>query len=324
MEKRTRQALRMTAVLVLCLFAACAGPAATPSPIPPTVTAVPPTPSAVPATPGPALGDVRIRPADGMETVFVPAGQFRMGSSDQEIQDALQFCANYKGFSDPQNFTTEVPAHDVTLDAFWLDRTEVSNAQFRKCVNAGACEPPQSFQAAQFHDPDQPVVYVAWSEAKAYCEWAGARLPTEAEWEYAARGPEARRFPWGNDFDPARLNYCDKNCLAAYTTTYADTTGDDGYLWPAPVGQYRDGASWCGALNMAGNVWEWVADRFGEYPSTPQVNPTGPTSGDWQLARGGSWYESKAHARSTARLLVGAPYSLRNDIGVRCASSSAP
>jgi formylglycine-generating enzyme required for sulfatase activity len=314
MKQRRRQAQLIALIVVALSLAACARPAPTNTPVQPTPTCVLPTP-----TPAPSLGDVRTRPADGMEMVYVPAGEFQMGSSEEEVERAVELCSTYWGYCDPGNFEVELPAHQVSLDGFWMDRTEVTNDQFRKCVEAGMCNAPSSWYSDQLNKPDQPVVYVSWVQAQAYCQWAGARLPTEAEWEYAARGPESRLFPWGNTFDATLMNYCDVTCPAVYQP---DVAGDDGYAFPAPVGSYPKGASWCGALDMAGNAWEWVSDWYGEYPSDPQVNPSGPALAEWRVARGGSWYQTRAHARSATRLTV-APAETSDDLGFRCAVSSS-
>ncbi len=132
-------------------------------------------------------------------------------------------------------FEREGPQHPVSLDDYWLDQTEVSNDQYRLCVDAGICAKPTTCNKGEltFDDPqknDHPVVCVDWDNAQTYCQWAGGRLPSEAEWEYAFRGPNGVIFPWGDVFDGSKLNYCDANCSQAY----ADDRFDDGYsLTPA-------------------------------------------------------------------------------------------
>jgi formylglycine-generating enzyme required for sulfatase activity len=219
-----------------------------------------------------------------MTMVYVPGGTFKMGS-DTGAED-------------------EKPVHDVTLDAFWIDRTEVTNAQYARCVSAGKCEVPsetKSYSRDSYYGNSQydsyPVIYVSWADADEYCKWAGGRLPTEAQWEYAARGPNAYEYPWGNTFDGTRLNFCDKNC----PFDWGDKTVDDGYADTAPVGSYPAGASWVGALDLAGNVWEWVQDWFGPYASSAQTDPAGPDSGDGRAVRGGSWSDEASIARVSYR-----------------------
>jgi formylglycine-generating enzyme required for sulfatase activity len=142
----------------------------------------------------------------------------------------------------------------------------------------------------------------------------GGRLPTEAEWEYAARGQEGTLYPWGNTFDGTRLNYCDLSC----TNPWRDETIDDGYAESAPVGSYSNGASWCGALDMAGNVWEWVADWVGYYPASAQANPTGPATGEEKVLRGSSWVYDRERVRTSARDFI-KPDERDSPIGFRCA-----
>ncbi len=274
-----------------------------------------------------SLGDTWVRPTDDMTMVYVPGGEFQMGSDDDEVDVALETCHGY--YTTPCQrawFEVEQPVHPVVLDRFWLDRTEVTNAQYRRCVEAGACGPPRrsdsDTRTAYYGDSaydEYPVIHVTWSQADAYCRWAGGRLPTEAEWEYAARGPEGRRYPWGEQYDGTRLNSCDANC--AYE--WADGSFDDGHGDTAPVGSYPGGASWCGALDLVGNVWEWMADRFGEYPTERQVNPTGPSSGTDRALRGDAADGTRSVSRAAARhgMEPGRSYKYT---GFRCAVSVQP
>jgi iron(II)-dependent oxidoreductase len=250
-----------------------------------------------------------------MEMVYVPAGEFVMGTAEDDVAYYVEMCEAYGPFedcSDPFHFQSEQPAHPVELSAFWIDRTEVTVAQYQACVDAGACEtPPQPMDWAGPIDvsDDMPASVIFWSRANTYCEFVGGRLPTEAEWEYAARGPESLRFPWGDTFDPSRLNFCDASCDAAWpkddptvSESWAYPGYDDGYVYLAPVGSFPSGASWCGALDMAGNVGEWTADWIGSYTIEPQVNPTGPTGqGDKKVLKGFSWYAFPLQVRSANR-----------------------
>ena len=293
-------------------YSATTGPAATPTPVLPTQP---------PDTVGPlaeaSLGDTRTRPADGMVMVYVPAGEFQMGSTDAEVDAALGLCNQYLSACYRAWFEAERPAHMVALDGFWIDRTEVTNAQYARCVADGDCEESEYADDSHFNGADYPVVGVDWYNAAAYCQWAGARLPTEAEWEYAARGPERRTFPWGDTFDGTRLNFCDANCEHVWRAAEYD----DGYAYTAPVGSYPAGASWCGALDMAGNVWEWVADWYGDYPSGRQINPAGPSSGQAHVIRGGSWLDLPSLTRSANRFRI-IPVDARYYEGFRCAGGS--
>ena len=170
------------------------------------------------------------------------------------------------------------PKHTVYLDAFWIDRTEVTNAQYQKCTDADACQSHGEY-GSDFNDPTQPVVGVSWNDANDYCQWVERRLPTEAEWEKAARGTDGRKYPWGNQSPNCNLlNYWGKEggCMGR----------------TSPVGGYPAGVSPYGALDMAGNVLEWVADWYDTnyYASSPDRNPTGPDSGSVRVLRGSSWY----------------------------------
>ena len=277
-------------------------------------------------TPATALraGSTRVSPTDGMVQVYVPAGEFRMGSE--------------AGYDD------EKPVHTVYLDAYWIDQTEVTNAQFTQFVaatgykttaeqegwgwayNATAAE-WQQVSGAYWQRPqgpgsslnglaNHPVVQVSWLDAAAYCTWAGRRLPTEAEWEKAARGTDARAYPWGNQFDGSRLNFCDRNC----PFDWRDSGVDDGYEFTAPVGSYPTGASPYGALDMAGNVWEWVADWYDSsyYQNSPARNPQGPATGEYRALRGGSWLYFDDFVRAANRYYY-PPADRSSDFGFRCA-----
>jgi iron(II)-dependent oxidoreductase len=259
------------------------------------------------------------READGMVMVYVPGGTFLMGSDDDVVDYAMQLCN--ERFDDCQRvwFKDEQPAHSVTLDDFWIDRTEVSNAQYQRCIDAGACHAPTTcdWGEATYADASKahhPVICVDWTGAQAYCAWAGARLPTEAEWEYAARGPDGKIYPWGDTFDGARLNYCDASC----SFEYKDMDHDDGYEGTAPVESFESGASWCGALNTAGNVLEWTSSLKQGYPYQADDGREDPTLSDRRrVLRGGAWYVYAGYARSALRF-GGLPTYQHGYIGLRC------
>ena len=215
--------------------------------------------------------------------VFVPGGTFAMGSDYGKAN--------------------ETPVHYVTLESFWIDQTEVTNAQYAECVAAGVCERSEYADDPEFNGPDYPAVGVNWYDAKAYCEWAGGRLPTEAEWEYAARGPRGRFYPWGN---------------ASPTCTLAQFAECNGAT--IPVGSLVAGESWVGAQDMAGNVWEWVNDWYDAdyYRNSPERNPHGPSSGEAKVLRGGSWSSNAQSVRSAFRLNVDPSNSNYNNYGFRC------
>jgi serine/threonine-protein kinase len=222
-----------------------------------------------------------------MLMVYVPGGTFQMGST--------------------QGDADEQPVHTVTLDPFWMDQTEVTNAQYAGCVAAGVCSPPfqpsSSTRDSYYGDSQYeayPVMEVSWNDAATYCAWAGGRLPSEAEWEYAARGPDGLVYPWGNDPPD--------HTLANYGDNMGHTT---------QVGAYPQDRSWIDALDMAGNVSEWVIDWYGSYPSEPQVNPTGHDAGEDRVLRGGRWnfLESRVHA---AYRDSGSPGLADDYTGFRC------
>jgi formylglycine-generating enzyme required for sulfatase activity len=301
---------------------------------PPTSLPASQAPTAIPVTPPEAppasatIGEVWSRPTDGAAMVYVPGGSFEMGSDAAALESARQLCIEYS--TDPATaratcshaaFADEHPAHRVALNGFWIDRTEVTNGRYGRCVAAGACTPPAESgsytRKSYFGDrqyKDYPVIWVTWQQATEYCEWAGGRLPTEAEWEYAARGPQGSTYPWGDAFDGTLLNYCDAGCPAGPK----DAQVDDGFADTAPVGSFVGGASWCGALDLGGNVREWVSDWYGEYPAEPQANPQGPSSGESRIPRGGSWLDLPDDIRSANRG-ANAPDYTRHKVGFRCA-----
>ena len=263
-------------------------PTLPPTAAPTAAPTVEPTPEGPPV--GPSLGDTRIRPADGMVMVFVPGGTFQMGSAE----------------GDPTANDDEFPQHAVTLDGFWMDQTEVMNAQYELCVEDDVCWPSGHAGVEDYRGSDYPVVTVNWHNAAEFCAWAGARLPTEAEWEYAARGPEGHIYPWGDEAPTGELCNFDSN--------------EGG---PIPPGSYPAGASWCGALDMAGNVYEWVADWYAEdyYESSPSQNPTGPEVGEFVVLRGGSWGTDQAKVRASDRSYRIPPDHIYDGVGFRCVSS---
>jgi formylglycine-generating enzyme required for sulfatase activity len=260
----------------------------------------------------PSAGSTWVRPVDGLTMVYIPEGFFRMG---QTAEQAVAECRNF--FNDCQLgwFSDEQPPHDVTLDGYWIDRAEVTNAVYAKCVDAGACQPPSDTSSATrnsyYGNPQYagyPVINVDWSQAYHYCTWAGGRLPSEAEWEKAARSMDWRTYPWGNNLPSCSLaNYGEpQNCSG-------DTSPSDGYA---------SGASPYGAINMAGNVSEWVNDWYSEaIYAQPQVsNPTGPETGTERVLRGGAWNLNPNFLRTSNRDHQ-SPVTRSNSIGFRCAMS---
>jgi formylglycine-generating enzyme required for sulfatase activity len=205
----------------------------------------------------PAAGATRTNPKDGAIYVYVPDGPFTMGSADD----------------DPLAQETERPhQHDLYLDAFWIMRTEVTNAQYLRCVRAGACSAPDN---DRWEDPayaQHPVTVVTWQQANEYARWAGGRLPTEAEWEKACRGPDGLAYPWGND---------------APTDERANFGAADGDT--ARVGKYPEGASPYGVLDMAGNVWEWTSSKPMDYPYDPADGREDLGGDGARVLRGGAW-----------------------------------
>lgn len=227
----------------------------------------------------------------GVPMQEVPAGEFTMGSDN----------------GDPD----EKPVHAVYLDAYYIDKYEVTNARYKACADDGVCQPPQStssYTHPNYYDNsefnDYPVLYVDWDMARVYCEWREAQLPTEAQWEKAARDAEGRIYPWGNSIDETFANY-DSNI--------GDTTS---------VRNYEKGKSPYGVYDMAGNVWEWVADWYSASydQSSPTENPLGPDSGQERVLRGGAWEQDEYTVRVTYRL-KSLPSDVHFTYGFRCTRS---
>ncbi|MBN1200346.1 MAG: formylglycine-generating enzyme family protein [Anaerolineae bacterium] len=230
------------------------------------------TPTPIPAGSSNADWEPIVSEINGLPMVYVPAGCFMMGSDEGE--------------------DIERPVHEVCLSEFWIGQTEVTNAQYKACVDDdGACTPPGD--RTYYDDPayaDHPVVFVNWEQAGAFAAWAGGSLPTEAQWEYAARGPESWTYPWGND-EPT----CER----------ANTLGCEEEAAPVGPDERAAGASWVGALDMAGNVWEWVADWFDkDYYATLDdgvLDPIGPQSDHYRVLRGGGFNYNPDGARGASR-----------------------
>jgi formylglycine-generating enzyme required for sulfatase activity len=283
----------------------------TPVPVTQTATAMPsPIATSLPtvtATPD----NIRISPKDGMTQILIPSGTFFMGGMDVYREN------------------DEQPVREVFIDAFWMDQVEVTNGMYDLCVKDGACRPPREIRSdnreeyyGKLEFRDYPVVNVAWYDANAYCQWAGRRLPTEAEWERAARGDDKRNYPWGDE-PPHEYN---SNSL----NTVGDTTR---------VGSYAEGASPYGILDMAGNVWEWAADyyRADYYAKSPLENPQGPAENEvfnfMRVMRGGSFQEDGLFLRLANRNYMEGPNPLAKPedeafygksstrIGFRCAET---
>jgi len=230
---------------------------------------------------------------------LVPAGCFQMGSTDEQVEAAFQSCESVYGTGQCVRswFEAEQPVHQVCFEEpFWVDRYEVSQGQF--AAFNGQAEEDSYFQGISL-----PRENVTWTEAQDFCEQRGARLPTEAEWEYAARGPEGWAYPWGNDFDGTLLNFCDENC----TENWRDAHFDDGYEYPSPVGRYSPGGdSWVGAADLAGNGGEWTGTLYRDYPydAGDGREEAGDTTNP-RVVRGGGWDDSQEDARAAWHVAFG-------------------
>jgi len=322
-------------------------PTATPTQ-PPTLTLAPilPTQDNSTATPsGPVSGEESINPIDGLTVIYIPHGSFTMGSETNYTRR--------KGFC-------LTPRHKVTLDEYWMDKTEVTVAAFRKFVsdtsyvtdgekngNAGwiwsysindwkKVDSPDSGPnwkrpLGGKHDPtgieDHPVTQISWYDAAAYCEWTGGRLPTEAEWERGARGDkDARAYPWGGDQMLGNLlNFGEKS----FKCRLCDVHINDNYQYTAPVGTFPAGASPFGLLDMAGNVYEWVQDSYDGnscYSPSPVTNPIAPEGGKERIMRGGSYadYDGLYWKLRVDNRWSRLPGSSFGDVGIRCVYDQQP
>jgi formylglycine-generating enzyme required for sulfatase activity len=254
--------------------------------------------------------------AKGISQVWVPAGIFMMGTSDKEMQEVMA--------QNPPRFVTralpsEQPQHEVRLSAgYWIDKFEVTYSAFEKFVDDKGYEKQEYWSEAGWkwlnsrptvhacsgevakEKPNHPCVNVTWYEAEAYAHWRGGRLPTEAEWEYAARSSQSLIYPWGNSFDPAKANVIDSN-------------------GSMPVGSFPTGASWVGALDMAGNAMEWVQDWLDVdyYKLRVRDDPKGPVTGRIKIEKGGWWGSNRFVARSAYRHYEDPPTYNDHHIGFR-------
>jgi formylglycine-generating enzyme required for sulfatase activity/tRNA A-37 threonylcarbamoyl transferase component Bud32 len=274
-----------------------------------------------------------VKPADGAEMVWVPAGTFRMGSTQEEID--RQWAENGWRADPKRGAEDEKPQHQVRISKeFWLYKHEVTNGQYGQFLAATGRSPHRSWGAYQTHTR-LPVSNVTWDDCVAYAAWAGGALPTEARWEWAARGPSGSIYPWGDTWDRTKCNTAeywarraltDDDALAAwYETVGGEERAEGGWsMEPSAtvrllrdVGSFPGGASWCGALDMAGSMWEWCSDWHGPYGPDSRTDLAGPASGTSRVLRGGAWGSYAHPCRGAARFRYTGPGLTDNDIGFR-------
>jgi formylglycine-generating enzyme required for sulfatase activity len=324
--------VRAAALLMPLILVGCAAPSASPAPSgapssAPAVASPSASTSAVPsavafspdASVDPTAGKERTD-EHGVAQVWVPAGTFLMGTNETDPSGELAPPSWAKA-----ELISERPQHEVALSSgYWIDKTEVTNEAFQAFVDGGGYQDKalwsdEGWKWLEGRDAtalpavcvdavaDQPRVCITWFEAEAYAAWRGGALPTEAQWEFAARGPSSSIFPWGDEWDAAKANLIDSSAL----------TG---------VGSFPDGASWVGALDMAGNAMEWVADWFSisYYKQEVRDDPTGPEFGSRKAEKGGWWGADPYVARSAYRHFEDPPTYQDHHIGVRIVSEGEP
>lgn len=240
---------------------------------------------------------------NGADIVLIPVGEFIMGSDDGD--------------------ENEMPAHVVYLDSYYIDRTEVTNAAYKLCVRDGVCQSPiqitsrtrpQYYGNVQFDD--YPVIYIDWGMAKTYCEWRGARLPTEAEWEKAARGGNSFVYSWGDEFACHKGNFDDEDRIDEYVVPGG--LNCDGYPDTAPIRSYPAGSSSYGVFDLNGNVWEWVNSQAQAFPYITNDGRESPNSDSMRIAKGGAFTANDYFSRSSNRRFL-SPVSADDVTGFRCA-----
>jgi len=256
----------------------------------------------------PQAGDVWVNPTDGTEMVWVAPGKFILGASSAQINAWIKEWPADKAAL----FEDEQPQCSVNLPGYWIGRTDVTNAQYQRFVRATRHRAPQNWKGGRLPAGlgNSPAAFVAWQDARAYCEWAGGHLPTELQWEKAARGTDGRMFPWGNRWDRSR-------CCNSYSTK---TTS------PPPVGSYRGDFSPYGCFDMAGNVSQWCEDRYDRhaYQRYAKGDLSLPKSGEGRVLRGGSWSDLYPTDFRCAHRDWLEPAGRYDSIGFRCVRAAAP
>jgi formylglycine-generating enzyme required for sulfatase activity len=256
------------------------------------------------AAAGTKVGDAATNPKDGAALVWVPAGDFSMGTSKEDVARLLKERPSWTA----EGFIGEAPRHTVYLDGYWIYKHEVTVAQYRAfCTATKRAFPEQP----KWSKESFPVLNVSWFDARAYAAWAGAALPTEAQWEKAARGGDGRVYPWGSTWDQEKCNSI---------TDHHEAGGGLKGMRCAPVGSYPASASPYGAQDMAGNAWEWCADWYDPqyYKASPRKNPEGPDTGEMKVLRGGSWGSSSITVRCSTRLMEAPDLTYHDCGGFRC------